>query len=174
MLRNGIVLGGQHPAQGIVLRRRRAQDGEVPRRGVHIVVMEPRGVGEVAVGHAQLPGLFVHELREAFLRSAHMLGYCLGGVAARGEQHPVHQVQEPIDLALLHADLGVGAGQLHRVGRDGHEILHIPLLQGHQGGKHLGDAGGVGPLVRILFKAVQAHGGIVARGQDHVLFGQFR
>ena len=136
--------------------------------------MEPRGVGEVAVGHAKLLSLGVHQRGKAFLRSAHLLRHRTGRIAPGGEEHAVHQVQELVDLALLHADLGVGAGELHRVGRDGHEIVHLPLLQGHQGGENLGDAGGVRPLVSVLFETVQAHGGGVARGQDHIFLGKLR
>ena len=60
------------------------------------------------------------------------------------------------------------------MGGDGDEILHVALLQGYQGGEHLGDAGGVGLLVRVLFEAVQAGGGVVPVGQDHVAFGELR
>ena len=107
---DGILLGGQHLAEGVVLRRRRPQNGEIPGRGVHVVVVEARGVGEMAVGHAQLLGFLVHQLREAAFRAAHLLRHGLSSVTARGEEHAVHQVQQPIHLALLHADLGVGAG----------------------------------------------------------------
>ena len=70
-----------------------------------------------------LLGFLVHQLREAAFRAAHLLRHGLGRVAARGEEHTVHQIQQPIHLALLHADLGVGAGELHGVGGDGDEIL---------------------------------------------------
>ena len=140
---------------------------DVPGGGVVIVVMEPVGVGEVGVLHAQLLRPLVHPLHESGDVPGHGDGQGVGGLIGGGYHQAVEQV---VDGDLL-SGLEVGGGGVLRHAhkgllRHGDQSVHGQLapadgLQGQQAGHDLCDAGGIPDIVGVLLvedlAGVQVH-----------------
>ena len=118
-----------------------------------VLVVEAIGVGKVGAVTAQLPGFPVHVGHEILHGSVHRLGQDVAGVAVRLQQHTVEQLLNGDGFPGLEAADDIFDGDVlyrrlvHRDHRVRGELAVLNGLHHQQGGHHLGDAGGVGPLV---------------------------
>ncbi len=142
------------PIPGVVLGKLtdgRLRDlGQVPRRGVLIRVRQAGSIGEVAVGHAQSPGVLVHELGEGLLIAGNVLRQGDAGIVAGLDHHALDQFLQ----GDLLADLGEHARPTGAPGMLADQDLIVQrdmprgqLVEDHIGSQNLGEAGGVQAVV---------------------------
>ena len=163
---DGVALGGDDGAEGLVLHGLHAHEGDVVGGGVVVRVVVAVGVDEVGVRHAQLGGPLVHQLHEAVHAAAHHLGQHVAGLVGRGDEGAVEHVPEGELFPFL--DVLGGAAVPHVPGdlaAHGDDLVQGELppvygLDGQQGRHHLGDAGGVAPLMGLLLVEHGAGGGV--------------
>lgn len=129
-------------------------DGEIPRGGTHLGIVNARGVGVAGVRRAQAEGLGVHLLHEGGHRIGDQNGGHMGGVVVAARHGGVEDV---LDLQLFtHGQGGNHFASLHtrqHGGGDG-DLLLQPSLQGaaEQQPRHdLYRGGGVDVGIRFLF-----------------------
>ena len=148
---DGVADGGEE----VVLERLGGDEREVCGRSVVVFIGQAMRVRKVRAGAAELGCALVHQLHEGPDRAGDMLGDDVAGLVGGGEHGAVEQVAEAHGLAgddaggapvLHHALHGALAGRHLVVLRD---LAALHGLHGQQHGHHLGEGGGIGPLVRV-------------------------
>ena len=116
-----------------------------------VFIVEPAGIGEMAVLTAQLRRFFVHHLREGFPGTGHMLCQGVGCLVGGLEEHGVQGIPDCEHVPLVQT--GVAAAALHVVDGVvgvGHLFVQVAVFQYDKSGQHLGDAGRIIGFMKIF------------------------
>ena len=127
-----------------------------------VVVVEPVGIGKMAVAAAQLTRLLVHQLdeqRHGVRRGqrrvvrhdpAHAAGHCICRVVTGRQYHRVQQALE--GQALPPLQIGEAGALLHEVlfVADGERRIRLAIFAGNRRRQQLGHAGGIRALGAVF------------------------
>ena len=159
------LVGGRHLIghgagdghEGLMLHGLPEEQIDIVGGGIVVHIVQAVGVGKVGAGAAQLLRPLVHQLHKGLTGAGYRLRQNVRRLVGGHQQQAVQQLFHRQHLALL--DAGGAALRVlivhHRRCGDGlvqRQLPGVHGLQRQQGRHHLGDAGGVFPLLLILPK----------------------
>ena len=157
--RQGITQGVCHLHIGLVLGAGLGDQGQLVGRGDVAVIIQAVHTGKAGAGAAQLFGTLVHPGHKGGqVAVRNITGDRAGRVVGAGHQQAVQQVDAAHRFTDAQVD-GAAVGVLDvlellgQAGGDGDLRVHVlAAFQKQQGCHHLGQAGNVALLVRVLFQ----------------------